>query len=128
MGNQFPYPPIKTGVVDPADASFRHLLNGPLISKLKKPVLNVQNNFDDGLRDGNYPQPNLDFLLIFIFFFAFVVDVGKVSSFSYFRNQGPEKPGSKGFDQAFNVHAGRNIAIQFKQHMFDQTGFPGKIE
>lgn len=63
-----------------------------------------------------------------IYFFAFVVDVGKVSSFSYFRNQGPEKPGSKGFDQAFNVHAGRNIAIQFKQHMFDQTGFPGKIE
>ena len=65
---------------------------------------------------------------IFFFFFAFLVDVGKVSSFSYFRNQGPEKPGSKGFDQAFNVHAGRNIAIQFKQHMFDQTGFPGKIE
>ena len=57
MGNQFPYPPIKTGV-DPADASFRHLLNGPLISKLKKPVQNVQNNFDDGLRDGNYKIRN----------------------------------------------------------------------
>ncbi|XP_046436835.1 uncharacterized protein LOC124188323 isoform X1 [Daphnia pulex] len=98
MGNQFPYPPIKT---DPSFRSFG-LFKGPS----NDPQSPVQNNFDDGLRD----------------------DVGVVSSFSYFRNQGPEAPGSKGFDQAFNVHAGRNIAKQFKQHMFDQTGFPGKIQ
>ena len=32
---------------------------------------------------------------------------------------------TKGFDEDFNINAGRNIAKQFHQHMFDQTGFPG---
>lgn len=121
MGNQFPYPPIKT------DPSFRSigLFKGPS----NDPQSPVQNNFDDGLRDGiDYEDKNLTSKFYLTLFFFLVTDVGVVSSFSYFRNQGPEAPGSKGFDQAFNVHAGRNIAKQFKQHMFDQTGFPGKIQ
>ena len=44
MGNQFPYSPIKTG-----DPSFR-TFKGPI----HDPPSPVQNNFDDGFRDGNY--------------------------------------------------------------------------
>ncbi|KAI9555288.1 hypothetical protein GHT06_017803 [Daphnia sinensis] len=60
----------------------------------------VQTNFEDG----------------------YVDDVGTISSFSYFRNL---NSGPKGFDNAFSIHAGRNIAKEFNKNMFDNTGFPG---
>lgn len=52
-------------------------------------------------------------------------DVGTISSFSYFRNLNSDISGPKGFDNAFSIHAGRNIAKQFNKNMFDHTGFPG---
>ena len=48
-------------------------------------------------------------------------DVGSVSSFSYFR----QLELSKDFEDDFSINAGRAIAKQFHQQMFDQTGFPG---
>ncbi|KAK4022259.1 hypothetical protein OUZ56_007738 [Daphnia magna] len=52
-------------------------------------------------------------------------DVGTISSFSYFRNLNSDISGPKGFDNAFSIHAGRNIAKEFNKNMFDHTGFPG---
>lgn len=95
-----------------------HQSKGSVKNSAQTPQL-LLNNFEDGFTDGN------NSLLSIIFFqlqqISFFKDVGSVSSFSYFR----QLELSKGFDDDFNVSAGRTIAKQFHQQMFDHTGFPG---
>jgi len=51
----------------------------------------------------------------------FAIDIGLVSSFSYFRT--PQL--TKDLDNYISNHASEKIASQFLRYMFDQSGFPG---
>ncbi|XP_057368886.1 uncharacterized protein LOC130689939 isoform X2 [Daphnia carinata] len=99
VGFANPFQPIKTNS-SPELPTLRQF-SGPVNGN--PPHSPIQTNFDDG----------------------YVDDVGTVSSFSYFRNLESEISGPKGFDNAFSIHAGRNIAKEFNKNMFDHTGFPG---
>ena len=53
--------------------------------------------------------------------FTFALDIGLVSSFSYFRT--PQL--TKDLDYYISNHASEKIASQFLRYMSDQSGFPG---
>lgn len=119
VGYPNPFQPIKTNS-SPELPVLRQLSGGV---NGNPPHSSVQTDFEDGYVDDNYKNPDFFFNNLQCLFPT--VDVGTISSFSYFRNLNSDISGPKGFDNAFSIHAGRNIAKEFNKNMFDHTGFPG---